>query len=360
MAILELRGARGWSRAETARRFQVEPETIAEWMRRVDDGDESALLKTPEPVNRFPEFVRHVVRRLKTLCPTLGKKRIAQTLARAGLHLGATTVGRMLKEKGTLPPAESGARAEAAEKKAQGPVRSKHPNHVWLVDLTVVPTSAGFWTAWVPFSVPQLWPFCWWGACVVDHFSRRVMGFAVFRKEPRSREVCAFLGRVVAEARAVPRYLLSDQGRQFWCGGYRAWCRRRGIRPRYASVEGHVRATAIIERFFRSLKGEWLRRKAVPLRRGAMRRRIAAYVAWFHEHRPHQGLGGRTPEEVFLRKRPRNERARLEPRARWPARSGCAGPLARRRVKNFSRLALVVRFHRGHRQLPVVELKRVA
>ncbi len=28
----------------------------------------------------------------------MGKKRIAQTLARAGLHLGVTTVGRILKE----------------------------------------------------------------------------------------------------------------------------------------------------------------------------------------------------------------------------------------------------------------------
>jgi hypothetical protein len=36
--------------------------------------------------------------RLKTLCPTLGKVKIAQILARAGLHLGATTVGRILKE----------------------------------------------------------------------------------------------------------------------------------------------------------------------------------------------------------------------------------------------------------------------
>ena len=49
------------------------------------------------PVNKFPQFTGHVVRRLKTLCPSMGKVKIAQMLARAGLHLGTTTVGRMLK-----------------------------------------------------------------------------------------------------------------------------------------------------------------------------------------------------------------------------------------------------------------------
>ena len=43
-------------------------------------------------------------RDLKTLCPTMGKVKIAQTLARAGLHLGATTVGRMLREDAAPKP----------------------------------------------------------------------------------------------------------------------------------------------------------------------------------------------------------------------------------------------------------------
>ena len=54
-------------------------------------------MQLPVPVNKFPDFVRYLVQRLKTLCPTMGKSKIAQTLARAGLHLGTTTVARMLK-----------------------------------------------------------------------------------------------------------------------------------------------------------------------------------------------------------------------------------------------------------------------
>lgn len=60
-------------------------------------------MRLPRPVNKFPELVSYLVERLKVLCPTMGKRKIAQTLARAGLHLGATTVARMLAEKPTPP-----------------------------------------------------------------------------------------------------------------------------------------------------------------------------------------------------------------------------------------------------------------
>ena len=95
MAILELRAARGWSQEQTARVFQVTAATIASWTHRVDEEGPDALVRLRSPVNRFPDFVRYVVGRLKALCPTMGKKKIAETLARAGLHLGATTVGRI-------------------------------------------------------------------------------------------------------------------------------------------------------------------------------------------------------------------------------------------------------------------------
>jgi len=38
------------------------------------------------------------------------------------------------------------------------------------VDLTAVPIG-GFWTSWLPFALPQCWPFCWWVVVVIDHYS---------------------------------------------------------------------------------------------------------------------------------------------------------------------------------------------
>ena len=176
LAILELRAARGWSMAQTARALLVQPATIASWWKRIDEEGDSPLLQTPEPVNKYPAFVRHIVCRLKVLQPTMGKKRIAEVLARAGLHIGATTVKRMLEWGRAHPPtglgdktpvatadqALAGAAAPApavAERRPNRPVKSTRPDHVWEVDLTLVPTSAGFWVPWLPFTLPQRWPY---------------------------------------------------------------------------------------------------------------------------------------------------------------------------------------------------------
>jgi hypothetical protein len=154
LAILEHKAARGWTLDKTAQAFLVTSATIASWMKRLDEDGPSALVQLPTPVNKFPDLVRYLVQRLKTLCPTLGKAKIAQTLARAGLHLGTTTASNLLKQKPGHEPFMS--TAEPADKTRI--VTAKYPNHVWHVDLTVVPTG-GFWTPWRPFALPQKWPF---------------------------------------------------------------------------------------------------------------------------------------------------------------------------------------------------------
>ena len=168
---------------QTADTFLVTPATIASWMKRIDDQGANALLQLREPVNKFPDFVRYIVQRLKTLSPSMGKVKIAETLCRAGLHLGVTTVGRILKEEPQPSPGDAAPSTRV--------VTAKRPNHVWHVDLTAVPTSVGFWAPWLPFALPQCWPFCWWVAVVIDHHSRRVMGIETFRNNPTSVSVSA-------------------------------------------------------------------------------------------------------------------------------------------------------------------------
>jgi hypothetical protein len=101
-------------------------------------------------VNKFPDFVRYIVQRLKILNPSMGKIKIAETLCRAGLHLGTTTVGRILRENQHPVPEDPASSTHV--------VTAKHPNHVWHVDLTAVPTSVGLWAPWLPFALPQCHP----------------------------------------------------------------------------------------------------------------------------------------------------------------------------------------------------------
>jgi transposase-like protein len=182
MRILQLRAARGWTLEKTARVFLFDFQTLQIWMRRLDEQGERDLIQTVEPVNRYPDFVRNLVRQLKRLFPTMGYERLAQVLARVGLHLGATTIRRIVRER-------SGPLEDEPQSERRRRVVARYPGHTWHVDLTTVPTRAGFWVAWFPFTVPQSWPFCWWVAVAIDQLSRVCVGFAVFAKCPLWRTV---------------------------------------------------------------------------------------------------------------------------------------------------------------------------
>ena len=106
----------------------------------------------------------------------------------------------------------------------------------------------GFWSPWLPFALPQCWPFCWWVAVIIDHYSRRVMGFAAFRNNPASESVQYFLASAINDASATPKYFISDKGQQFWCDVFKAWCDLQGITPRFGAVGQHG-SIALVERF---------------------------------------------------------------------------------------------------------------
>ena len=257
LAILALRAARGWTAAKTARAFHLAPATIRAWMKRLDDQGEDALVRLPVPVNKMPEFVSVVVQQLKATCPRLGKVRISQTLARAGLQLSASTVKRVAERviKPSAPKPPKPAAAKTSSSKAQAKKRvvtSKYPHHVWHADLSAVPVLFGFWVPWWPFALTQRWPFGAWVAIVLDHFSRDVVARGVFDKQPSADDITALLDRAVRDAGAAPKYIVTDQGQQFQ-DDYRAWCKARGVRPRFGALGQHG-SIAVIERFIRSMK----------------------------------------------------------------------------------------------------------
>jgi len=350
MAILELRAARGWSLKQTADTFFLTSATIASWMKRIDQEGPDALLQLIEPVNKFPDFVRYIVQRLKTLSPSMGKVKIAETLCRAGLHLGVTTVGRILKEE---PQSDPGDAAPCTRV-----VTAKRPNHVWHVDLTAVPASEGFWAPWLPFALPQCWPFCWWVAVVIDHYSRHVMCFAIFRNNSTSESVQRFIESAI-ETSASPKYIICDKGQQFWCEMFKDWCDRYGITPRFGAVGQHG-SIALVERFILSLKQECTRVVVVPFRKEAFHQELTFFVDWYNQNRPHSTLDGKTPHEIYHKLQPASEYPRFEPRSRWRCTAPCASPQVPVAGQCGARIRLDVRYYRGRKHLPVVALRRVA
>jgi hypothetical protein len=72
MAILEFKAARGWSLAQTAKAFLVQPATIASWLKRTDEEGDTALVQLREPVTKFPDSIRYIVQHLKAWCKRKG------------------------------------------------------------------------------------------------------------------------------------------------------------------------------------------------------------------------------------------------------------------------------------------------
>lgn len=379
MAILALRAAQGWSLADTARRFFVTEQTIASWMARLDEAGVAPLVQMPGPVNKYPDFVAALAHEVKRALPCAGKKRIAQMLARGGLHLAANTIRRMLERKAAQQPPPTTPAVAPGQPTAEAPmgaapaplgsappatapaaparrVTSKRPHHLWNIDLTLLPTTPGWWVPWLPFALLQRWPFCFWLGVVFDHFSRSVVAWKLYRAQPGAADVCRLLEQAKLAAGRAPSHLITDQGPQFR-DDYRAWCARRRVKPRYGAVQKHG-SISVIERFFGSLKAELFGpSRPTPFGEAKATADLGAYVVWYHEHRPHQGLGGRTPAEVLTGRKPARDKQRFEPRPHYPIAQASSARAARRPRRG---LVLVTTLVEHHAHLPIVTLRDAA
>lgn len=353
LAILQLRALRSWSAGQTADRFSLSPTTISSWTRRLDEGGRDALVKAPVPVNKFPDLVVYIVQQLKVLCPGLGYGKIAHFFCREGLHLGTSTVRRMIRRPAAPEPEPTRSR------KPRTGIVARHANHVWHCDLTTVPTSRGLWTSTFPFSYALQWPFCWWLVVLADQYSARILSVALFPKQPTPQQVIDVIARAARRVGVRPEFLLTDKGDQFRAEVYKAWCKRMGIDRRSGSL-GQFGSIPFIERVIETVKSECTRLIIVPYSATAARKELASFQRWYNAVRPHERLQGATPDEVYDGAAPYWERARFEPRPQWRRTAKCASPQSRISGGCGARLELNVEYLDGREHLPVISLKRVA
>ncbi len=95
-----------------------------------------------------------------------------------------------------------------------------------------------------------------------------------------------------------PRHFVSDQGSQFAAAVFRETLDALGIRQRFGAIGQHG-SIAIIERFWRTLKELLGVRLWPPLSMAHLEARTELALAYYATLRPHQGLDGATPAEVY-------------------------------------------------------------
>jgi putative transposase len=294
--ILRIRSFLGLSQRETAEMFRVSTETIARWEIETATavvGSAHPLVAPNPPVRRFADVVRAVVKTME-LAGFGGNDLIARTLARAGWKLSARAVGRIRMERRPVP------QVAAAVSTVRRAVRARHPNHIWMVDLTDVRGLFGI----VTFRV----------GVVFDAFSRVPLSARVFTKEPSSAEIARFVSRA-AKKRGQPAHFVSDRGACFTGQILRSKLRRLGVKQRFGAI-GKKGSIALIERLWRTLKDTLGLRLLQPLVAEDLMATIAVGLAHYAHFRPHQGLGGATPAEIYFGRTPSHLSAIPPPRGR--------------------------------------------
>src|SRR5664280_40753 len=294
--ILRIRSFLGLSQRETAEMFRVSTETIARWEMETTTavgGIAHPLVAPNPPVRRFADVVRAVVKTME-LSGFGGNDLIARTLARAGWKLSSRTVGRIRRERwSSSPPPEAASGVPRA-------VRAKRPNHVWMVDLTDVKGLFGL----VTFKV----------AVVFDAFSRMPLSVRVFSKEASAREIARFVSKT-GRRHGRPAHFVSDHARCFTGQAFRHMLRKLGGKQRFGAV-GKKGSIALIERLWRTLKDTLGLRLMGPLVAEDLAAKIEMGLVHYAHFRPHQGLGGATPAEIYFGRTPAHLSAIPPPRGR--------------------------------------------
>jgi transposase InsO family protein len=298
--ILRIRNLLGLSQHETAEMFRVSTDSIARWEMETTSTDGEAPRPAPRPlvapnppVRRFADVVRALVKTME-LAGFGGNDLIARILARAGWKLSARTVGRIRNERrpSLLLPEEGAGTGRA--------VKARRPNHVWMVDLTVVRGLFGILT----FKV----------GAVFDVFSRMPLSARVFTKEPSAGEMARFVSGT-AKRHGRPAHFVSDQARCFKGQVFRRQLRRLGVKQRFGAV-GTKGSIALIERLWRTLKDTLGLRLLRPLVAEDLMEKIDLGLIHYAYFRLHQALGGATPAEIYFGRTPAHLSAIPPPRGR--------------------------------------------
>ena len=293
--VLEIKRLMGWTLQEAGDTFLVCPNTIGNWEGQVRPGLDTvgSIVKPVPPVVRMSDAVRSLVQSMKRL--GFGSDDlIARTLVRAGWEISVRSVGRIVRE--ALRPAPSREPPPADRPKPQRPVKADFVHHVWMADVSEVRAFLGG-----TFHM----------AAIFDAYSRVPLALQTFDRRPSSRETAGLLERSV-QAFGQPRHVITDLGSEFK-GNFERTLERLGVVQRWRRKDC-IAATARLESFWRTLKNTASLRLPVFLTLEDLERRLAPALLHYVHFRPHHGLHGATPAEVFLGLELACRRARRAPR----------------------------------------------
>jgi putative transposase len=244
-------------------------------------------LKRPAKVISAEEL--HLRRRLKALFErsrdSLGNREMVKKLREEGFKVGRYRVRKLMKALGlkvkqrvaykvTTKRKHSDSVADNLLNQNFNPVA---PDEVWAGDVTYLKTAEG----WVYLAI------------VMDLFSRRIVGWHI-DKRMTTDLVCKALMKAYNLRQPNKGCVFhSDRGSQYTSRRYRKLLKDFGMRASMGDV-GACWDNAVVERFFGSLKHDWILKVHQPSR-AHMKKDVAAYMRYYNLERLHSANGGSSP-----------------------------------------------------------------
>jgi len=159
------------------------------------------------------------------------------------------------------------------------------PNEIWAGDVTYLRTAQG-------------WMYL---AIVMDLYSRRIVGWHIDKRMTTDLISKAMIKAVILRQPKKGLVFHSDRGSQYTSKWYRKLLKRYGIRASMGDV-GACWDNAVVERFFGSLKHDWILKVAQPTREH-MKQDVADYIRYYNNDRLHNANGSLSPINYELSQR---------------------------------------------------------
>jgi putative transposase len=216
---------------------------------------------------------------------SLGSRGMAKKLREEGFNIGRERTRTLMKKlnlvvkqrvayKVTTKRKHSDSVAENLLNQNFNPVA---PNEVWAGDVTYLKTGEG----WMYLTV------------VMDLFSRRIVGWHIDKRMTTELVSKALIKAYNLRQPSKGCVFHSDRGSQYTSAYFRELLASYDMRASMGDV-GACWDNAVVERFFGSLKHDWILKVHQPTR-AHMKKDVAAYMRYYNLERLHSSNGDLSP-----------------------------------------------------------------
>lgn len=241
--------------------------------------------KQPKPANDYDLLYMRLIDDEYTRHPFYGTRRIVVFLAKMGHIVNRKRVQRLMREMGLagMAPGPNTSRKHPENKVYPYLLRGVPvvtPNQVWSTDITYIRLTRGFVYL----------------VAIIDWYSRKVLSWRI--SNSMDAVFCVDCLEDALRTHGKPGIFNSDQGSQFTSKAFTEVLNREGVA---ISMDGRGRAfdNIFVERLWRNVKYEnvYLNGYASV---DELMIGLAEYFVYYNDERPHQALGYKTPDVVYL------------------------------------------------------------